>query len=163
MTYRISSGVLSFVLVFCLLISSAFTVGAADSPGEAGIEYTFLSEEAGLAGGTITIHNPAVSGKVSLCWASRGQALEGYSPLAEVELTASADLTVPVQKFTAIPEGAQQLACYQDGALITSLIYTIPAEKRARLGEKLYSFGSVSDVHIPTNDGDDFRRALAFF
>ncbi|MGI6270288.1 MAG: metallophosphoesterase [Candidatus Howiella sp.] len=163
MTQRIASGVLSFVLIFCLLISAALPVGAAGTGNAAGIEYAFLYEEPGLAGGSVTIHNASLSGKVALCWASRGQALEGYSPLAEVELAPAADTVVEVQKFTAIPEGAQQLACYQDGVLVPSLIYTIPAGKRTALGKKLYSFGSVSDVHLPTNDGDDFRRALAFF
>lgn len=160
---RLVSAAIVFVLCISMFAVSSSTAGTAADTVTPGITYTFDSDENGSAGGTITLCSDTIEGEVELYWGTKGLKLDGYSPLASVTLEKNVPTDIEVQAFTSIPSGAYQLITYYNGSYVGQLSYTLPASKRTDYGNKLYSFGVVSDVHLPTRDGSAFDNALAYF
>lgn len=159
---RCSVKFVSFLISICMLILLFGASLAAASP-EYGMKYNFDSPDSGMAGGQIVICADDNYGEVELYWTNKGRPIDGYSPLATADLVRGETVTLEIQKFTAIPPEARQLVVFDEGAPLFDYAYTLPSSKIADFGEKLYSFGAVSDVHIPTNDGRDFVNALKKF
>ncbi len=140
------------------------------------IVYDFENETAGSAAGTVTV-KASVGGEYDLYWgtddgeklsANVGDNTVYYSEFITVEVR-SGEGSEEIQEFTAIPEGAETVLAYK-GAVLTGST-EIPEAKLADYGEKIYSFGALSDVHFNRYNGsltgDDacltFNNALNFF
>ena len=141
------------------------------SADSAEIVYEFENEVAGSAAGTVTVN--AMFGKYDLYWGTEdGEKLSedvgGYTVYYSEFATVEANEPEEIQEFTAIPEGAQTVLAYKLGALAGKM--DIPDNKIADFGEKIYSFGALSDVHFNRYNGslsgDDacitFNNALNF-
>lgn len=152
---------LAYILVLCLSFSF-FTINIYAQKAENGITYQYYSDQSGNAGGQITILSENINGEVKLYWGKGGRKLENYSELATAILVAGKPTIIEIQKFTAIPEGALQIVTYYDDKPVYSLIHQIPNAKLPSFGEKRYSFGVISDVHLSIKP-QSFTRALNFF
>lgn len=139
------------------------------------IVYEFENETAGSAAGTVTVES-ALGGAYDLYWGNDdGEKLSAdvggktvyYSEFVTVSVSGG-EGSAYVQEFTAIPEGAENILAYKSGVLMGSM--EIPESKQADFGEKIYSFGALSDVHFNRYNlsltGDDakitFHNALNF-
>lgn len=135
------------------------------------IVYEFENEIAGSAAGTVTVN--ANFGEYKLYWGTEdGEKLSenvgGYTVYYSEFATVEANEPEEIQEFTAIPEGAESVLAYKLGALSAKM--DIPENKIADFGEKIYSFGALSDVHFNRYNGsltgDDacitFNNALNF-
>lgn len=139
------------------------------------INYVFANSEAGSAAGTVTV-TASLGGEYDLYWGTDdGEKLSVdmdnyvsyYSEFATVDVSDGTG-SKEIQEFTAIPEGAEKVLAYKYNVLVGST--DIPEEKQADYGEKLYSFGALSDLHFNRYNGsltgDDatvtFPNALNF-
>ena len=114
------------------------------------IEYDYLYETPGFAGGTLTFL-PETSDVYTFYWADANGKLKDYTMLYSDEFIADVEAEVTIQSFTAIPKGATRLMVFSgDGDVIYS--YTIP-ESRLFTEEELYAFGALSDTHQGTRYG----------
>ena len=114
------------------------------------IEYDYLYETPGFAGGTITFL-PETSDVYTFYWADANGKLKDYTMLYSDEFAADVEAEVTIQSFTAIPKGATRLlAVSGDGDVTYS--YTIP-ESRLFTEEEMYAFGALSDTHQGTRYG----------
>ncbi len=136
------------------------------------IVYNFENEISGSAAGTVTVE--ARSGEYELYWGDEdGKKLSkdvgGYTVYYSEFATVEANEPEEIQEFTAIPEGAETVLAYKLGSLAGKM--DIPENKITDFGEKIYSFGALSDVHFNRYNGslsgDDacitFPNALNFF
>ncbi|MBE6699201.1 MAG: hypothetical protein E7584_03045, partial [Ruminococcaceae bacterium] len=114
------------------------------------IEYDYLYETPGFAGGTLTFL-PETSDVYTFYWADANGKLKDYTMLYSDEFIADVEAEVTIQSFTAIPKGATRLlAVSGDGDVTYS--YTIP-ESRLFTEEEMYAFGALSDTHQGTRYG----------
>lgn len=114
------------------------------------LEYNFLYDAPGFAGGTLTFL-PETSDVYTFYWADANGKLKDYTMLYSDEFVADVEAEVTIQSFTAIPKGATRLlAVSGDGDVVYS--YTIPKE-RLFTEEELYTFGAISDTHQGTRYG----------
>ena len=114
------------------------------------IEYDYLYETPGFAGGTLTFL-PETSDVYTFYWADANGKLKDYTMLYSDEFIADVEAEVTIQSFTAIPKGATRLMVFSgDGDVIYS--YTIP-ESRLFTEEEMYAFGALSDTHQGTRYG----------
>ena len=155
---------LACILVLCLSLSF-FSVNIDTicvKQAAKGITYQHYSDQSGFAGGIITILSDTISGEVKLYWGKGGRKLDNYSELATATLTAGKPTTIEIQKFTSIPNEALQLVTYHNNQPVYNLIHQIPSNKLPDFGQKRYSFGTISDVHLNVKP-KSFSRALNFF
>ena len=114
------------------------------------IEYNFLYDAPGFAGGTITFL-PETTDVYTFYWADANGKLKDYTMLYSDEFVANVEAEVTIQSFTAIPKGATRLMVISgDGEVVYS--YTIP-KNRLFVEEELYNFGALSDTHQGTRYG----------
>ena len=114
------------------------------------LEYSFLYDTPGFAGGTITFL-PETSDVYTFYWADANGKLKDYTMLYSDEFVADIEAEITIQSFTAIPKGATRLiAVSGDGTVTYS--YTIP-KNRLFVEEELYIFGAISDTHQGTRYG----------
>ena len=114
------------------------------------LEYNFLYDNPGFAGGTLTFL-PETSDVYTFYWADENGRLKDYTMLYSDEFFADMEAEVTIQSFTAIPKGATRLiAISGDGDV--SYSYTIPTS-RLFTEEELYVFGALSDTHQGTRYG----------
>ena len=114
------------------------------------LEYSFLYDTPGFAGGTITFL-PETSDVYTFYWADANGKLKDYTMLYSDEFVADLEAEITIQSFTAIPKGATRLiAVSGDGTVTYS--YTIP-KNRLFVEEELYIFGAISDTHQGTRYG----------
>ena len=114
------------------------------------IDYNFLYDTPGFAGGTLTFL-PETSDVYTFYWADANGKLKGYSMLYSDEFAAGAESEITIQSFTAIPKGATHLIAVSGNKQMT-YSYTIPAE-RLLIEDELYVFGALSDTHQGTRYG----------
>ncbi len=171
------------VKILATLLASLFALFniSVDIPGfsedkisETAIEYH--NEEKGSADALITIRT-TTDGEYKLFWAdedfekltfSLGEEEIEYSEFASVT-TYFGEGSIDLPDYTAIPDDAANILVTLDGETLE--IYDIPEEKRADRGEKVYAFGSISDLHFNRYElegGTDvaestFARSLDFY
>lgn len=172
-----------FVRIIATLLASLFSLFniSADIPGFSDnrtvkVEIDFANEEAGSADAVISIETTA-DGEYKLYWAdedfekltfSLGETEIPYSEFASIT-TYFGEGTLDLPDYTAIPDFASNILIESDGELLE--IIPIPEEKTIDRGGKIYTFGSISDLHFnryDLGDGADvaensFTRALDFF
>lgn len=136
----------------------------------------YFNDEAGSADALITV-KASSDGEYKLYWAdensdkltfSFGESEIEYSEFAAVT-TNFGKGSIDTPDFTAIPDGAKNIIVTLDGETLETV--EIPSEKIPDRGEKVYSFGSISDLHFnryDLEDGNDvaestFARSLSFF
>ena len=141
----------------------------------ASLSYEFADENAGTAGGTVTV-TASVGGNYKLYWGTEdgeklsvdvGDYTAYYSEFATVSVSGG-EGSAEIQQFTAIPDGAETILIYSGAIQVGS--EEIPENKIADNGEMLYNFGALSDVHFNRYNGslsgDDacvtFPNALNF-
>ena len=108
------------------------------------LEYSFLYDKPGFAGGTVTFM-PESSETYTFYWGDANGKLAKYTKLYSDSFTANVEAEVSIQSFTAIPAGVTRLlAVNGNESIIYS--YTIPASRRFEAKE-LYVFGAISDTH----------------
>ena len=133
------------------------------------LNYNFNNTEAGHAGGTISLTSTdaANDGDYGIYWANDNTILPGYAPIDT--FTMSGENSVQTYRFidrTAIPVDATRIVALKDNVINASR--AIPVSKRFT-GNKLYSFGLLSDVHIDGDGNDeansnaDLTKILQFF
>jgi len=161
-----------WILTIFMPVLTFFNGMSFDAPfSNAEIVYEFENEIAGSAAGTVTVN--ANFGEYKLYWGTEdGEKLSenvgGYTVYYSEFATVEANEPEEIQEFTAIPEGAESVLAYKLGALSAKM--DIPENKIADFGEKIYSFGALSDVHFNRYNGsltgDDacitFNNALNF-
>lgn len=136
-------------MLLTIVSSFSFTAVAADTE----ITYSYSGSDkdtAGYAEGTITVSS-GTAGKYSLYWANDENALDGYYPIAELNVSAGGSAQFKFGNHTAIPAGATKIIATTTADKTVdkaSGIYTIPSTKRLAAGKRLYKFNSYSDVHI---------------
>ena len=160
--------------VFMPLMSfiNGFSIDLPFMANNAEIVYEFNNETAGSASGTVTVK--AGSGEYDLYWGTEdgkklSEKVGGYTVYYSEFATVEANEPEEIQEFTAIPEGAETVLAYKLGSVAGTM--DIPENKIADFGEKIYSFGALSDVHFNRYNGslsgDDatvtFPNALNFF
>ncbi len=170
---RITAAILSF-------ITSVFNIslGIPGFSDEKATETSvvYLNEKAGSADAVITV-NATSDGEYKLFWGDKNSdRLTVSFSETEVEYSEFATVTtyfgkgsIDLPDYTAIPNGAENILVTLDGETLETI--KIPAEKIPERGEKVYSFGSISDLHFNRYDfenGNDvaqtsFARSLTFF
>ena len=163
-----------FLSVFMPFLNffNGFSIELPFIENSAEIVYEFENETAGSASGTVTVK--ADFGEYDLYWGTDdgkklGKKVSGYTVYYSEFATVEANEPETIQEFTAIPEGAETVLAYKLGSLAGKM--DIPENKIADFGEKIYSFGALSDVHFNRYNGslsgDDacitFNNALNFF
>lgn len=161
--------------LFALLNISVDLPGFSDEQiAVTSIEYK--NDDAGNMDAVISITTTA-DGEFDLYWADSdfnkltftlGDEQIEYSEFATVT-TYFGEGEADLPDYTAIPDGATSILVISDGETLE--IFDIPENKRADRGEKIYSFGSISDLHFnryENEDGGDvaetsFVRSLDFF
>ena len=114
------------------------------------VEYSFLYDDPGFAGGTVTFL-PEAADTYTFYWADANGKLANYTMLYSDSFKANVESEISIQSFTAIPKGATRLiAVSANGKTVYS--YTIPKE-RILTEEELYAFGALSDTHQGTRYG----------
>lgn len=166
--------ILTYFMSFVISLNS-FVLPFSFFANSAEIDYDFANTVAGSAAGEITVTSD-FGGNYEIYWGTDehkilSEDVDGYSvyysELADIKVK-KGEGSVEIQEFTAIPEGAETVLAYKDKMLMAS--FDIPEEKQADYGEKLYSFGALSDVHFNryngSGTGDDacitFPNALKF-
>ena len=170
---KMMSGFLAMLL--SLLNVSVEIPGFSDSR-EAETSIQYLNENKGSMDAVITVTTTA-DGEYKLYWADEsgdmltftlGDKEIPYSEFAAITTYfGTGSLNLP--DYTAIPNGAENIivTCGDE----TVEIIEIPEEKIAERSDKIYSYGSISDLHFNryfTEDGEDvaqttFAVALDFF
>lgn len=156
---------ISLLCILLLVLSQAPIALASD--GAATLSYEFTGNDAATAGfaeGTVTL--AADDGTYKLYWSDDNGALAGYYEIATVEVTdGSAEYTFGYH--VAIPADATKIIAVSGDAEYPTVaqaaaVYDIPAEKQLghRSGEELYTFNSISDVHI---DEEHIGETPAFY
>lgn len=123
----------------------------------------FDNDISSYGGGTVTISSCDLYGDCCLYWADENGILDNTKPLSEMFVSKYRNNELKLHEKLFIPEGAVYLKAYIDNNEVLS--YTLPEEKRfseKQYGEKLYSFGQLSDVH-QINYPDKFPHALDYF
>lgn len=174
MLTKIAIKIMTMIMPLVIALNG-FTVSLPFFNGKAEIDYVFANDAAGSAAGTVTVSSP-VNGSYELYWGTGDNEklsveVKGY----EVFYSEFAELTVSggkgstdIYEFTAIPEGAESVLAFKNKAFMGSA--ELPEEKIADNGEKIYSFGALSDLHFNRYNlsltGDDaeitFPNALNF-
>ena len=115
------------------------------------VEYNFLYDTPGFAGGTI-LFMPEAAGIYTFYWGTNSQAkLADHTMLYSGTFNANVENELIIQSFTAIPKGATYLlAMNGDETVVYS--YKLPAS-RLLTQEELYVFGAISDTHQGTRYG----------
>ena len=108
------------------------------------LEYDFLYDQPGFAGGTLTFL-PETDDVYTFYWANENGQLKDYTMLYSDEFAANIEAEVTIQSFTAIPKGATRLIAVSGSKQVT-YSYTIPESRRFNQ-EELYVFGAISDTH----------------
>ncbi len=171
------------VKIMATLLASLFALFniSVDLPGFSdekisSTEIEFVNTDAGSADAVIEIKT-TTDGEYKLYWAdedfnrltfSLGEEELEYSEFATVT-TYFGEGSTDLPDYTAIPDGAANILVTLDGETLE--IFDIPSEKRADRGERVYSFGSISDLHFNRYElegGADvaestFARALTFY
>ena len=170
---KVFASILAFLIGF-LNISVDLPGFSDDKVSITTIDY--LNDDAGSADAVISI-TTTTDGEYKLYWAdenfekltfSLGENEIEFSEFATVN-TYFGEVSIDLPDYTAIPYGAENILVTLDGETLE--IYEIPAEKLPSRGEKVYSFGSISDLHFNRYElegGADvaestFARALTFF
>ena len=108
------------------------------------LEYDFLYDKPGFAGGTVTFL-PETNDVYTFYWADNSGKLKDYTMLYSGEFAADVEAEVTIQSFTSIPKGATRLIAVSGSKQVT-YSYTIPESRRFNQ-EELYVFGAISDTH----------------
>lgn len=117
------------------------------------VEYDFLFEKAGFAGGTVSLI-PEASGIYTLYWADANGKLANYTMLGSITALAGKLTTYSIYQNTAIPAGATRLIAVSSNGVQCTYSFAIPEAKQFR-AQKLYTFGAVADTHQGTRYGEE--------
>ena len=139
-------------------------------------EIQYLNEDKGSMDALISI-STTTDGEYKLYWADENFEKLTYTLTSgEIEYSEFAAITtyfgegsLDTPDYTAIPDDAENILVTLDGKVLE--VIAIPEEKQIDRGEKLYSFGSISDLHFNRYDMEDgsdvaestFSAALNFF
>jgi len=136
-------------------------------PTVTGFSYAYDTETPGVGQGTVTVtlSGDYVHGNYELFWGTESGVLEGYSYLASTgnttrtvfdDLVADGNtLTFTTADLLLIPVGATRLYVTADD--LAAYTYEIPAARQFT-GDRRYTFGALSDVHVATSDGSAYNN-----
>ncbi len=116
------------------------------------VDYSFLFDTAGFAGGIITFL-PEKSGFYTFYWGDESGVLPDYTMLYTDFFAPLLATQITVHAQTAIPQDATRLLV-ANGSGVTVYVYDIPIERQFTKKE-IYSFGALSDTHQGTRYGDE--------
>ncbi len=151
---------LSALLVAIILCSAcALAATAAGST----ITYTWQGRNAydrGFAQGMITVSADSSSGGTyALYWADDNTALSGYYPICTLSVPNSGSKSFTMPENSAIPAKATQILGFRGtpsslNASAAAVSYKLPIDKApfTQDSDMLYSFASLSDIHISSNE-----------
>ena len=117
------------------------------------IDYEFLSDKPGFAGGTITII-PESAGIYALYWADENGKLPSYTMVGYFTAHTEQEIHYSIHEYTAIPKGATRLIAVCSNGEQYTYSFDIPAERQF-VAEELYLFGALSDTHQGTRYGPE--------
>lgn len=146
------------LMTLVILITGSITMIDAKSV-EATIEYTFSGADrlrAGYAQGEVTLSAP--DGDYLLYWADDDAALDGYYPIAGVEVRSGRG-GYSFGERVAIPIGARRLIAVPDGVSpdisSAAAVFDLPSYKQLLYtdSDRIYRAGVMSDIHIDEQDG----------
>lgn len=171
------------VRIMATLLATLFSLFniSADIPGFSDnkavkAEIDFANEDAGSADAVISLEATA-DGEYKLFWADEdfekltvtlGDTEFPYSEFASIT-TYFGEGELDLPDYTAIPDNARNILVESDGEILE--IIPVPEKKLIDRDNKIYTFGSISDLHFnryDLGDGKDvadtsFARALDFF
>ncbi len=171
------------VRIMATLLATLFSLFniSADIPGFSDnkavkAEIDFANEDAGSADAVISLEATA-DGEYKLFWADEdfekltvtlGDTEFPYSEFASIT-TYFGEGELDLPDYTAIPDNARNILIESDGEILE--IIPVPEKKLIDRDNKIYTFGSISDLHFnryDLGDGKDvadtsFARALDFF
>ena len=134
-------------------IEGICTVCGQEDLGFGIIEYDFLFDKAGFAGGTISFITEG-NGMYKLYWADENGCLPAYTYLGSFEAYAGRLINYTINRYTAIPKGATRLMAVNVTGIGKTYSFDIP-EERLFTAEELYTFGAISDTHQGTRYGPE--------
>jgi len=141
-TYKISVAFTDGVKNYSVVLDGTFALPK--------IEYTFRTEQKGLAEGTVKVTDPAYRTELSyaLYWGTAEGLLEGYASIASKSglKVSGTVLTYEFPDRVVIPEKATHLWVVVDGTPVVS--YAIPASRALVLKNLIYNYGMLSDIHF---------------
>ena len=154
--------ILLSIIMMIALVCMSFGMSACAS--SLSISYIFTgshSRDKGFAEGIITVTADAAgSGTYQLYWADSVAALDGFDPIASVNVTANGSGVYSMPKYTAIPARATCVAAFKGAAAPSDMriskaaaVYNLPSNKMLGKGEDdlLYSFAAYSDFHMASD------------
>ncbi len=154
MNVRFFKRAISFFTTAALMASMVCSGTTANAESGTFIDYTFTganASDAGYAEGIILV-TADVSGTYDLYWADDEKALDGYYPIASIEVKAGKHQIVQMGDHTAIPANATKIIATKGSKNVSSAkaVYSVPLSKQlsSASGDLLYTFNSYSDVHI---------------
>ena len=153
------------LLLSLLLVLSSLPIISVSADSGLPITYEFNNAKKGTAGGTIAF-TPNFTGTVDLFWGSGELKLTGYSEFGSLSVTNGIRTEFSVQEFTAIPAGVTQVMGFNGSTMVFS--YDLPVGKLFDYGEKVLTFGALSDAHFGTRYGsrdiprNAFNKAAGF-
>ena len=134
------------------------------------LKATFNNNTPGIAYGEIILSasNSQYSGNYDIMWGDAIGVMSNYSKIDTLTLDVANNKTmasIKLIEFNAIPKYATRICAVQSGTIVAS--FNIPNAKlwtAGNYGERLYSVGVVSDIHVQyTTGGDDVRVAMTYF
>ena len=117
------------------------------------VKYTFLSDKAGFAGGTISFITE-VNGAYKLYWADENGRIPAYTYLGFFSAYVGRLTNYSINQYTAIPVEATRLIAVSVTGIGKTYSFDIP-EERLLTSKKLYTFGALSDTHQGTRYGPE--------
>lgn len=150
------------LLLTAVMVASVMLTGVASvSAATADISYSYAQNTAGYAEGTITLTPSSDSyGTYYLFWADDTDALEGYKPIAVLNIT-SGSKTVEMPPQTVIPPDATKIVAFLSNTDISGnttilrvsdaeAVYSIPESRQLgfKTDDALYTFGAISDPQL---------------
>lgn len=153
-------------------IASAVQSYLEENPVNDGVSiyYEFANDTPANAEGKIYLFasQPDYLGDYEIYWSNEDGVLNDYTAINTLTLTATFADKIIYDKIVGanvIPEYATGISAVKDGVVVAT--YTFPSSKlwdSSAYGERLYSFGAVSDIHYQYDTGeDDFKAALEYF
>ena len=163
----LAMSLLSVLLFTGLFIFQKMNSSAATN-SELKLEYTFDTNIKGNAKGSINLSSTTSSndGHYDIYWANDSGILDTYEKITTLKVSGPETTSYKFLALNAIPDGVTKVIATQNGTVKAE--YKISADKLIS-GNKKFSFGALSDIHLDgdgddgSNSNEDFKKELEYF
>ncbi len=132
------------------------------------LNWNFENTTAGNGAGDITlsVNDASIEGDYAICYANNNGVIDDYDTICTLSAVVDTPKTYThFNEFQMIPNGVTKLVAMKDNVVKSEFV--IPENKRfnnLNFGNKLYTFGMMSDVHIDVETSEsDFATAFDYY